>query len=120
MLTGTHREIHANVVNHGLIDNLPQDAVVEVPARVDGDGVHPVAFGPVPEAGAALNRTHLSVARLAVEAARTGDRDLVRQAVLLDPNASSSLTPPQIWQLCDDLTAAHAHLLPASLGGSRP
>ena len=120
VLTGTHREIHANVVNDGLIDNLPAGSVVEVPADVDSAGVSPQRFGLVPEAGAALNRSYLSVAGLTVEASRTGNPDLVRQAALVDPNASSTLTPEQIWTLCDDLTAAHADLLPAALGGRLP
>jgi alpha-galactosidase len=118
MLTGTERVIHANVVNNGLIDNLPAGAVVEVPTRVDGSGVHPMPFGEIPAQGAALNRTYLSVAALAIEAARTGNPELVRQAVLVDPNASSSLTPEQIWALCDSMTDAHADLLPRSLGGN--
>ncbi|WP_314145999.1 alpha-glucosidase/alpha-galactosidase [uncultured Leifsonia sp.] len=118
ILTGTERIIHANVVNRGLIDNLPQGAVVEVPSRVDADGVHPLPFGSIPVQGAALNRTYLSVAELAIEAARTGDPELVRRAVLTDPNASSSLTPDQIWALCDELTARHAALLPVALGGT--
>ena len=120
VLTGTEREIHANVVNPmgaALIDNLPTGAVVEVPARVDATGVHPVAFGPVPEAGAALNRDYLSVAALTIEAARTGNPELVRQSVLVDPNASSTLTPAEIWTLCDTMTQAHADLLPRALGG---
>lgn len=120
MLTGTVREIHANVVNpvgSPLIDNLPEGAVVEVPARVDADGVHPIAFGSVPSVGAALNRDYLSVAALTVEAARTGDPELVRRAVLVDPNASSTLTPDEIWALCDTMTVAHADLLPRALGG---
>ncbi|NUU05188.1 alpha-galactosidase [Leifsonia sp. C5G2] len=118
ILTGTERTIHANVVNHGLIDNLPQGAVVEVPSRVDADGVHPLPFGAIPVQGAALNRTYLSVAELAIEAARTGDPELVRRAVLTDPNASSSLTPEQIWALCDELTERHSALLPVALGGT--
>ena len=117
ILTGTEREIHANVVNRGYISNLPDDTVVEVPALLDGGGVHPIQFGNIPSAGAALDRTYLSVASLTIEAALTGNPELVRQAVLIDPNASSSLTPEQIWTLCDDLTAAHADLLPVSLGG---
>jgi alpha-galactosidase len=119
ILTGTHREIHVNVPNAGLIDNLPQGAVVEVPATVDGTGIHPQQFGRVPTAGAALNRTYLSVAELTIEAARTGDPLLVRQAVLADANASSVLTPAEIWDLCDELTAAHAKYLPIALGGAR-
>ncbi|MET1052625.1 MAG: alpha-galactosidase [Mycetocola sp.] len=118
ILTGTERVIHANVVNTGLIDNLPQGAVVEVPTLVNADGAHPIAVGSIPEQGAALNRTYLSVAALTVEAARRGDPELVRQAVLVDPNASSTLTPAQIWALCDELTAAHAIYLPTALGGT--
>ncbi|PZQ90424.1 MAG: alpha-glucosidase/alpha-galactosidase [Leifsonia xyli] len=118
MLTGTVREIHANVPNAGLIDNLPQGAVVEVPATVDASGVHPIAWGSVPAAGAALNRAYLSVAELTIRAAADGDPELVRRAVLVDPNASSSLTPAEIWELCDELTAAHAALLPIELGGT--
>lgn len=118
MLTGTPREIHVNVPNHGLIDNLPTDAVVEVPASVDAEGVHPIVWGAIPAAGAALNRTYLSVADLTIRAAREGDPELVRRAVLTDPNASSTLTPAEIWELCDELTAAHAALLPRELGGT--
>jgi alpha-galactosidase len=36
----------------------------------------------------------------------------------VDANASSSLTPEQIWALCDELTQAHARYLPESLGGN--
>ncbi|MCS0498533.1 alpha-galactosidase [Protaetiibacter mangrovi] len=118
LLTGTPREIHVNVPNRGLIDNLPEGAVVEVPAAVDADGVRPIAWGSVPAAGAALNRAYLSVADLTIRAASEGDPELVRRAVLVDPNASSSLTPAEIWELCDELTAAHAPLLPVALGGT--
>jgi alpha-galactosidase len=117
LLTGTERWIHANVPNKGLIDNLPQGAAVEVPAFVDRHGVHPKSVGAIPTAGAALNRTYLSVGELTVEAALTGDPRAVRQAVLIDGNASSTLTPQQIWDLCDELTDAHRALLPRSLGG---
>ena len=119
ILTGTERIIHGNVINHGLIDNLPEGAAVEVPCRVDADGVHPLPFGSIPSQGAALNRSYLSVAELTIEAARTGNRDLVRQALLADPNASSTLFPEQLWALCDELTDAHRPLLPRSLGGER-
>ncbi|WP_144794467.1 alpha-galactosidase [Microbacterium paludicola] len=118
IVTGTFREIHVNVPNHGLIDNLPEGTVVEVPAGVDAEGIHPLVWGSIPAAGAALNRTYLSVADLTVRAALEGDPELVRRAVLVDPNASSTLTPAEIWDLCDELTAAHADLLPKELGGT--
>ncbi len=118
LLTGTAREIHVNVPNTGLIAELPDGAAVEVPATVDGSGVHPETWGALPPAGAALNRTYLSVADLTVRAMLDGDPELVRRAVLLDANASSTLTPDEIWDLCDELTAAHAAFLPTSLGGT--
>lgn len=120
ILTGTKRVIHGNVINRGLIDNLPEAAAIEVPCDVDASGVVPQAFGSVPAAGAALNRTYLSVAGLTIRAALEGDPELVRRAVLIDANASSSLTPDQIWAMCDELTEAHAKFLPVALGGTLP
>lgn len=117
LLTGVERKIHVNVPNAGYIDNLPAGAVVEVPAMTDGTGVHPMRVGSIPTAGAALNRTMLSVAELTVQAALEGDPRAVRQAVLVDGNASSSLTPEQIWALCDEMTEAHQAYLPRALGG---
>jgi alpha-galactosidase len=115
VVTGQPRVIHGNVANHGLIDNLRQGAVVEVPVTVDADGLHPHPIGSLPPQLAAQNRPYLSVAELAVEAARTGNPMLIRQAVLMDPNANSTLTPEQIWQLCNDLVTAHGELLPEPL-----
>lgn len=117
LVTGTEREIHANVVNVGLIENLPQGCVVEVPTLVGAGGIRPQAMGALPLPAAAINRPYVSVNELTVEAARTGDPKLVRQAVLVDPNASSTLTPAQIWDLCNDLVDAHGELLPEALRG---
>jgi alpha-galactosidase len=115
LVTGTPREIHANVPNRGLIDNLPQGAVVEVPTTVGPDGIAPLPMGALPVQCAAINRPYVSVAELTVEAMRTGDPRLLRQAVLVDPNASSTLTPERIWELCDEMVAAHGDLLPEPL-----
>ncbi len=115
LVTGTPREVHVNVPNHGFIDNLPEGIVVEVPATVSGAGLDPIPMGALPIQCAALNQPYISVGRLTVEAARTGNPKLIRQAALMDPNASSTLTPEQIWELCNDLVDAHGSLLPASL-----
>lgn len=120
LVTGTPREVHINVPNSGLIDNLPHGAVVEVPALVDADGLRPLPMGSLPAQCAAINQSYVSVGRLTVEAARTGDPRLVRQAVLVDPNASSTLTPEQIWALCDELVVAHGDLLQPALRASLP
>jgi alpha-galactosidase len=120
IVTGTRREIHGNVVNNGLIDNLPAGAVVEVPCLVDAFGLSPVPMGAIPPQCAAQNQPYLSVADLTIEAARRGDPRLVRQAVLMDPNASSTLRPEQIWEMCDELVAAHGELLPEALREELP
>ena len=115
LVTGTKRVIHANVVNRGLIDNLPQGAVVEVPTTVSAAGIEPHAVGSLPPQLAAVNRSYVSVNELTIEAAKLGEPLLIRQAVLADPNASSTLTPEQIWNLCNDLVVAHGDLLPEPL-----
>jgi alpha-galactosidase len=115
MVTGAERVIHVNVPNNGLIDNLPAGAAVEVPATIGAGGLTPHAVGALPLQCAAQNRNYVSVAELAVAAARTGDPALVRQAVLMDPNANSTLVPEQIWAMCNDLVAAHGDLLPEPL-----
>jgi alpha-galactosidase len=112
MVTGEARIEHGNVRNAGLIDNLPAGDCVEVPCRIDAGGVHPVPVGALPPQCAALNRTFLAVVELTVRAVLEERRELVDQAVLLDPNAAASLTTAQSRKLVDELTAAHGKLLP--------
>ena len=113
--TGTTRVISANVANRGLISNLPQGFAVEVPTVLDALGAHPVRVGDLPPQCAALNRSYVGPAELAVRAAVDGDPRLVRAAAMVDPNASASLTVDQIWELCNALVAAHGSLLPEAL-----
>ena len=117
MVTGVPRTIVGNVVNSGLITNLPGGAAVEVPCEVDALGVHPMFAGDLPPQCAALNRTCCSVAELTVRAALDEDPRKVRQAAMIDPNTASTLTLDDIWRLCDDLAAAHGDLLPPALRG---
>ncbi|MEW5811306.1 MAG: alpha-glucosidase/alpha-galactosidase [Actinomycetota bacterium] len=113
--TGTPRVISANVVNAGLITNLPDGLAVEVPTLLDSLGAHPMAVGDLPAQCAALNRTFLGPVDLTVRAAVEGDPRLVRAAAMVDPNTAASLSVDQIAELCDELTAAHSDLLPESL-----
>ena len=115
MVTGQQRTIHANVVNRGLVANLSQGAGVEVPCSVDSLGIHPQAVGALPPQCAALNSRFLAVCELTVQAALTGDARMVRQAVMMDPNASASLTVGEMWDLCNDMAKAHGELLPEPL-----
>ena len=107
--------ISANVVNDGLITNLPDGLAVEVPTVLDALGAHPMKVGDLPPQCAALNRNFLGPVELAVRAAVDGDPRLVRAAAMVDPNTAATLTVDQIWGLCDDLTAAHGDLLPEAL-----
>lgn len=86
---GSYR--HAvNVVNKdGYISNLPKDAVIEVPATVDANGIHPLHVGTIPEPFAAIMRTQFSIHTLITEAYRTRSKTLLLQALLLDPNVNS-------------------------------
>jgi alpha-galactosidase len=113
--TDAPRVEYVNVMNDGLISNLPAECCVEVPARVDAGGVHPMAVGELPRACAALNRTFLNVVELTVAAALEGDRRLVHQAAILDPNASATLSLDDIHAMCDELIAAHGDLMPPGI-----
>jgi alpha-galactosidase len=120
MVTGTPRTIQVTVPNHGLVDNLASGAGVEVPCSVDGDGARPVPVGALPPQCAALNRQFLSVVELTVRAAAEGRPELVRQALMVDPNTSATLSLEDIWSLADDMVAAHGTLLPEALRGPLP
>lgn len=74
-----------NIPNQGYIANLPAGAIVEVPARIDAQGIHGQSVGPLPAAAAELCRRELVVAGLVVDAAATGNRQTALQALALDP-----------------------------------
>lgn len=74
-----------NIPNQGYIPNLPDGAIVELPAMVSGFGIQGVHMGPFPEMVAELCRREIAVATLAVDAAATGNRQTALQALLLDP-----------------------------------
>ena len=105
-------KIGGNVLNNGLITNLPQNACVEVPCLVDASGVQPTVIGDLPEQCAALNRTNINVQLLAIEAARTLKKDYIYQAVMLDPHASAELSIDDIVAMCDELIEAHGDWMP--------
>ncbi len=104
--------IAGNVLNAGLITNLPARACVEVPCLVDRNGVQGCHVGDLPEQCAALNRTNINVQIMTIEAALTGRKDALYQAAYLDPHTAAELTLDQIRNLCDDLIKAHGKWLP--------
>lgn len=112
IVTGKPYQIGGNVLNHGLIPNLPDRAIVEVPCLVDGNGVQGCYAGPLPEQCAALNRTNINVHLLTLEAALKHKREAIYHAAMLDPHTAAELTLDQIRSLCDELIAAHGDWLP--------
>ncbi|MEI8351753.1 MAG: alpha-glucosidase/alpha-galactosidase, partial [bacterium] len=113
METDVPCRVGGNVMNTGLIPNLPAKACVEVPCMVDRNGVQGCYVGDLPEVCAALNRTSINPQILAVEAALTRRRDLVYQAAMLDPHTAAELPIDRIRAMCDDLIKAHGKMLPA-------
>jgi alpha-galactosidase len=114
-VTGEPASLYVNVRNGGLIENLPEECCVEVPATVDADGLHPQAVGALPPQLAALNRTFLNVVELTVKAVLEEDREHVYHAALLDPNAAGTLDIDAIRAMCDELLVAHADRIPEAL-----
>ena len=112
METNTPYKIGGNVINTGLITNLPQNACVEVPCLVDGSGVTPCYVGDLPEQCAALNRTNINEQLLTIEAAKTLKKEDIYQAALMDPHMQSELSIDDIVALCDDMIEAHKGWLP--------
>jgi len=113
VVTGEKGLIYGNVPNRGLIANLPQDAVVEVPCLVDRNGIQPTAVGTIPSHLASIMQLSINVQRQTVEAAITGKREAIYHAAMLDPHTAAELSLDEIWSLCDRLIERHGNLLPA-------
>lgn len=105
-------KIGGNVMNTGLITNLPKEACVEVPCLVDRSGITPTYVGDLPPQLAALNRTNINTQLLTIEAAVTGKKEHIYHAAMLDPHTSAELSLDDITALCDDLIEAHGNWLP--------
>ena len=111
VVTGKPYKIGGNVINNGLIENLPADACVEVPCMIDANGVNPCRVGRLPAQLAAMNMTNINVQLLTIEAAVTKDRSKIYQAAMLDPHTAAELNPEDICAMCDELIAAHGEYM---------
>ncbi len=109
--TGEPFAFNGNVMNRGLIDNLPE-CCVEVPCVADEQGISPTPVGSLPPQLAALIQTNVSVQELTVEAVLTGERDHVYHAAMLDPHTGAELPLAEIHELVDRLLEAHGELVP--------
>ena len=111
MHAGTTRSLNAvNVPNRGYVPNLPDGAIVEVPATVGPGGLVPTAVAALPEPLADLMRTQIEIQDLVVKSALTGDPGPAFEALCLDP-----LSPPDraaCRAIFDELVAAQSDALP--------
>ncbi len=113
MVTNKTYQIGGNVLNRGgLIENLPEDACVEVPCLINGMGLYPCHVGRLPVQCAAMNMTNINVQLLTIEAAVTRKKEHIYQAAMLDPHTGSELDIDTIIEMVDDLIDAHGDWLP--------
>lgn len=116
MTTGRVYRGHFNVRNDGVVTNLPDDAIVEVPGYVDRNGLSIPVVGDLPLGCAAICNNSIQVQRMATQAAVTGDVELLKQAILLDPLVGAVCNPPEVWQMVDEMLVAQAQWLPQYAG----
>ena len=112
MVTDTPYQIGGNVINNGLITNLPAEACVEVPCLVNKLGIQPTRVGKLPPQLAAMNMTNINAQLLTIEAAVTKKKEHIYHAAMLDPHTSSELSIDDIVKMCDELLEAEKDWLP--------
>lgn len=113
METDVPAVIYGNVRNTGLITNLPEGGVVEVPCLVNRDGIQPTYFGKLPTQLAALDAQHMAVHDLVATAVLENDREAAFYALMLDPLTAAVCSPAEIRQMFDEMSSVQAPYLPA-------
>ena len=112
IVTGNPYKIGGNVLNNGLIDNLPAEACVEVPCLVDGSGITPCKVGKLPTQLAAMNSSNIYAQLLTIEAAATLEKQYIYNAAMMDPHTGAELNIKDIYAMVDELLEAHKDWLP--------
>ncbi len=110
--TGQPAVIYGNVLNSGLIDNLPQDGVVEVACLVDKKGIQPTHFGSLPAHLAALDAQHMAFHDLVATSILEEDREAAVHALMVDPLTAAVCSLGEIRQMFDEMAAAQREYLP--------
>lgn len=109
IVTNKPYKIGGNVLNTGLITNLPKEACVEVPCLVDSNGVTPTYVGALPLQLAAMNSSNIYPQMLTIEAAVTGKIETLYQAAMMDPHTGAQLSTDEIVALVNELVEAHTN-----------
>jgi len=114
IVTNNAYKIGGNVLNTGgSIENLPDEACVEVPCLVDGSGIKACHAGKLPVQLAAMNMTHINVHLIAIEAAVAKKKEHIYHAAMLEPHTAAELSLDDIRSMVDELLEAHKQWLPA-------
>jgi alpha-galactosidase len=111
--TGAPTRIHGNVLNTGLIDNLPPNGCVEVACLVDKNGITPCHFGSLPPQLAALNQTHMAAHELVVTSLLKSDREAALHALMLDPLTAAVCSLEEIRNLFNEMYQAECKFIRA-------
>ena len=101
------RKVYANLPNRDSIRNLPYEAIVEIPALVDGIGPQPTQIGELPPQLAALIQSNINVQELTARAAVERRREYVYHAAMMDPHTAAELSLDEIYAMVDELLEAH-------------
>ncbi|MBN1217810.1 MAG: alpha-galactosidase [Anaerolineae bacterium] len=115
MTTNIPAVIYGNVGNTGLIDNLPQNGVVEVACLVDSKGIQPTHFGPLPAHLANLNQQHMAFHDLAATAVLEQNREAAVHALMVDPLTAAVCSLAEIRALFEEMVNAERDYLPEFL-----
>jgi alpha-galactosidase len=116
--TGVPAVIYGNVPNTGLIDNLPQDGVVEVACLVDRKGIQPTHFGPLPTQLANLDAQHMAFHDLVATAVLEEDREAAVHALMVDPLTAAACSLEEIRAMFDEMAEAEKEYLPEFIAGA--
>jgi len=103
-------QIHVvNTRDNGVVKDWPADWVLELPARVDKQGIHPLTADPLPPACFGLISQVKMYEILTVEAAVHGDRNAMYQALLTHPLGPSA---DKVQAVMDDMLETNKQWLP--------
>jgi alpha-galactosidase len=114
--TGRIFKLNGNVINGGMITNLPADCCAEGPLYVDSTGIHKTIVGDLPPQCAVLNLSNINVQRLAVEAGISGDPELIVHACAMDPLTGAVLSLKEIRDMVSEMLEAEKQWLPQFAG----
>ncbi len=109
---GATFEFNGNVLNHGIVDNLPWGCCVEVPVVASRRGLDAIHVGPLPPQCAILNNLTVATEEMAVQACIEGNRDMVFHSICYDPLTSAVLSLAEIRSMVDEMFEASKDYLP--------